>query len=508
MITRVRQSGRATSSRHGMALLFVLLLLSLTLGLSYAAMRSQSTAGMIQRNADRRGSARQAAITGLTMAMKKMQRSDWTGVGTSHAGSLSANESFLVTYTSGDTRLSSSDAEQPYRVTLLSTGYAADPNEPANIALYRVRAVVRFIPRKLADDTTDWQTMMNYTVYQWSWGGFTMAVPARIEGPVRIQAIMNFDWDYNWWGTPRNRFHTDLEKMRQNGRGDYRPFNGPVTLRKSWQFFNTVDTLNNDLGVTVIDASFQTMSGMTFPSALSTYKLYPGGKEYAVPLLPQMIQSVIYQPDPATNPAGLFFHIGSLDVGNDTTIRGTVVTAAGSGGRISVAGKRVRFEAVGLPSLYGTSDPIQLPVAMVADSFQVAAGAEVTINGLVTAYNSYEVLADNHTNITLAHQGKLIAQSIYFNGRSDWYKSDTWWNDRYAGFHNQENNATGIKYFPEWLKTTQGLDPNPRLTIKPDPATIRYHWHNPQNTIYVAGSQSNPNDHDLRWDLLDWEENP
>ena len=47
--------------RRGMALLMVLLLLSLTLGLSYAAMRSQATVSMIQRNSDRRANARQDA---------------------------------------------------------------------------------------------------------------------------------------------------------------------------------------------------------------------------------------------------------------------------------------------------------------------------------------------------------------------------------------------------------------------------------------------------------------
>lgn len=488
---------------RGMALLIVLLLLSLTLGLSYAAMRSQSTAGMIQRNADRRLAARQAAITGLTMALKKLQRTDWTGVDTSLSGSLSNYESFLVTYTSGDTRLTSSDAEQPYRVTLLSTGYAANPNEPANIALYRVRAIARFIPRKLADDSTDWQTMMNYTVYQWTTGSFTMAVPARIEGPVRIQAMMNFDWDYNWWGDPRDNFHEDLEKMRQKGMGDYRPFTGPITLNQSWQFFSTVSTLKNDLNLSVIDASSRTMSGMTFPSALSTYKLYPGGKTYTVPLLPQAIQSITYQADAATNPAGLFLRVGSLDIGNDTTIRGSLVTAAGSGGRVNVPGKRVHFDAVSLPAIQGTTDPIQLPVAVVADNFQVAAGADVTINGLVSTYGNFEVLPDKHTNITLAHQGKLIAQNVYFDGRSDWYQTDTWWSDRYREYHDQEGRSNGIKYFPDWLRVNKGLDPNPRLTIKPSTTTIRYHWHNPQNTIYVVNSA----DGGLRWDVVDWTEN-
>ncbi len=481
----------------------VLLLLSLTLGLSYAAMRSQSTAGMIQRNSDRRASARQAAITGLSMALKKMHRGDWTGVDTSLSGSLSASESFLVTYTAGDATLSAGDSDQPYRVTLLSTGYAIDSEHVQSIATYKVRAVVRLIPRKLADEPADWATMLNYTVYQWAFGGFTMTVPARIEGPVRIQAILNLDWNYDWWGNPRDNYHTDLEKMREAGQGDYRPFSGQVTLDKSWQWWDTINVLKDRLKLTVVDASMRTITGMTFPSTLSTYRLYPGGKTYAIPMLPRTIQAAVYQTDPATNPAGLYFRLGALDVGDDTTIRGTVITAANSGGRIYVPGKRVRIEAVGLPPLLGTTEPVQLPVAVVGESFQVGPNAEVAITGLISAYNNFEVLADSHTDITMSHQGKLIAQGIYFHGRTDWYKSSSWWNAQYTAFHAQEGLVNGIKYFPEWLKKYQGLDFAPRLTIKPDANPIRYHWHNPQNTIYVA----HPSDGGLRWDLLSWTEN-
>jgi hypothetical protein len=42
-----------------------------------------------------------------------------------------------------------------------------------------------------------------------------------------------------------------------------------------------------------------------------------------------------------------------------------------------------------------------------------------------------------------------------------------------------------------------------QLTIKPDTASVRYHWHNPQNTIYAALAS----DGGLCWDLLDWAEN-
>ncbi len=488
-----------------MAILMVLLLLSLTVGLCYTAMRTQATAAMVQRNSDRRASARQAAITGLTMAIKKMSRTDWAGVDASLNGSINTNDSFLVTYTTGDPRLASSDADYPYRVTLLSTGYSADPDQPQAIAIYRVRAVVRLIPRALSDEPTDWTTMMAYTVYQWAFGSFTMTAPARIEGPVRVQATLDFDWDYDWMGNPRDNYHDGLHDMQQAGRGDYRPFSGPITLDKSWQFFwDTVNVLTNDLGVTVNNASNRTISGMTFPYSLSTYRLYPGGKQYSVPQLPNSLQATAYQADPATNPAGLFFCPGSLTVNDDTTVCGTIVTPLGSGGRVYIAGKRIKLQAMNLPPLQGTTDAVQLPVAMVGDSFQVGPDADISITGLISAYYNFSVSADNHLDINMMYQGKLIAQNIYFNPRSDWNnKTAYWWSNQYYAFHAQESLPNGYKYFPEWLLKYQSLDYRPKLIIKPDAGSIRYHWYNPQNAIYVPL----PADGGLRWDLLDWTEN-
>ncbi len=461
-----------------MALLMVLLLLSLTVGLCYAAMRTQATSGMVQRNSDRRASARQAAITGLSIAMKKMCRNDWDGVDTTLIGSLGANDRFQVTYTTGDPRLASSDPDYPYRVTLLSTGYSADIDQPQAVAIYRVRAVVRLIPRNLADEPADWTTMMAYTVYQWTFGAFTMAVPARIEGPVRAQAVMNLALDYYWRGDPRDNFYKDLHAMQEAGRGDYRPFTGPVTLDKSWnQFFSDAsNVLTYYLGVTVNNASNRTVAGMTFPASLSTYRLYPGGKEYTVPQLPSTVQATTYQADPAANPAGLFQCLGTLTISDDTTIHGTIIMPQGGGGRLYVAGRRVTLQAVNLPPLEGTTNPVQLPVAIVGDSFQVGPNADLAITGLVSAYNSFEVLADNHLDINMSYQGKLIAQSISFDGRSDWYKSSYWWSHQYDTYHLQEYQFNGYKYFPEWLLRQQSLDYRPKLVIKPDPAAVRYHW--------------------------------
>jgi hypothetical protein len=491
--------------RRGMALLMVLLLLSVTLGLSYAAMRSLSTAGMIQRNSDRRAAARQAAVTGLAMALKKMHRSDWAGVDTSLTGSLSATETFSVTYTSGDPRVASTDADQPYRITLMSTGYSADPNQASNVAMYRVRAVVRFIPRQLADEPADWTNMMDYTVYQWTPGDFSMDLPFRIEGPVRIQATLALGWSYSWWSNPREQFFRDLNAMRIAKLGDYRPFTGPITWHDSSQlWWDTPAVLNTYLGVSTSDAFDKTVSGMTFPCTLSKYRLYPGGKAYNIPQLPRTIQGATYGPDPATNPAGLFYQTGPLDIGEKTTINGTIFTTTGSGGLITVKGSQISLNAVNLPALQGTTDPVQLPVAVVGNGFRIAAGTDLSIAGVVVTQYDFTVGSDGQAGIALTHSGKLVAQDVYVKVRTDWEsKADYWWDGQWAAWKSQKDATTGLKYFPEWLQKKTSLNPVPQLTIKPDSASIRYHWHNPDNSIYVAHAA----DGGLRWDLLDWTEN-
>jgi hypothetical protein len=497
------RANRPANRRRGMALLMVLLLLSLTVGLSYAAMRSQTTVSMIQRNSDRRASARQDAITGLSMAMKKMNRSDWTGVGTSLNGSLGSNDTFLVTYTSGDAQLSATDPDQPYRVTLLSTGYSADPEQVQSIAIYRVRAVVRFIPRKLSAEPANWLNMLTYTVYQWTAGTFTMMPPSRIEGNVCIQSALDLTSGYQWSGEPRKHYYAGLEQMRAANLGDYKPFNATLAINLIAQNGETKDLLQKSLLLTTVDTPANTIADMPFPSTVSTYCLYPGGKQYSVPQLPATLQSVTYQADPVNNPAGLFFHTGPLTVYDDSTINGTLITAANSGGQITISGKRIKFNAVSLPALQGDTQPVQLPALIVGDTFRVTQNAGVTINGMVATSLSLQIDADSQADITMSHVGSLIARNVIFSKRTNWDLWSVWWDNEYNLYKAQKGILNGYKYFPQWLQKACGFNLSPQLTIKPSSTPIRYHWHNPQNPIYVP----DPNDGGLRWDLLSWTEN-
>src|SRR5262245_40477564 len=92
----------AQSTRGGISVVVVLAILAVTLASSYAIMRSQFVSNRIQQNSNRYGLARQAAMIGLSAAMRAMEQSGWTGVNTTLAGTLNSQDSYSATFTAGD----------------------------------------------------------------------------------------------------------------------------------------------------------------------------------------------------------------------------------------------------------------------------------------------------------------------------------------------------------------------------------------------------------------------
>lgn len=487
--------------RPGVAVLVVLLLLSITLGLSYAAVRSQYTGLQIQRNADRRISARQAAVTGLTMAIKKMHTGSWQGVDTSISGSLGSDETFHVTYTTGDPSLSPEDPDYedfPYRVTLVSTGYAADPDNPASIATYRIRAVVRLIPRALADEPADWSGMQNYTVYQSKKDPFEVDIPCRLEGPVRVQGKLKIATHYPNAGDPWLRYLGDLDVMRLAGLPDYRPLNGPVDLPFIEQDSQHLFALRNKLGVTAVDAPVkEAASDWTRPTSLSSYQIYDGGPTYTIPIADGILEGVTLEPDPLTNPLGVYYRDTTITVRGNVTVRGSLFCRDDVG----IEGSDVHFQPVELPALAGSDSPVRLPAATCRNFFvEPSAGGGLT--GMLAVFDRFEIKKSPET-VQFAILGRVVTCNFCIKERQPW--ETLGWGEYYVDFLSQLGGGGSpiVPYFPVWMGY-QGRNPKPLLTIKPDPTPVRYHWHNAQNPVYVP----HPDDDGLRWDLLEWTESP
>ena len=489
-----------TTRRRGVAVFVVLMLIALTLSLSYAMVRTQSVSFMIQNNADRRLSAQQTAVTGMSIALKKMQQSDWAGFGSTLNGTISTTDSFTAVYTFGDPTLTAASSDYndyPFRGTIAVAAKSADPLNPQNIATYQITSVVRLVPRQLSDEPTDWNTMQQYSFYQSDVDRFEVDIPCQITGTVRIQGMLliapHYPDSYDaWWYYLR-----DLYNMQAwGGLPDYRPFTGKVYLPYSGQDVTHLDALRSTLAVpTVNTAPKSPSSDWVNLSGVSTYQLYPGGPVYNIPQVPAILQSTTLGPDPLTNPLGIYYCNSSLTIKNDVTIRGSLICK----NNLIIDGTNVDFEPVELPGLFGAGTSVRLP-AITCQKFNIKATATTgKINGLVAVFNAFTIEKASETQ-SFPIIGRVIAKQFLIQERTPWDTID--WNYYYYfAFWNQ--NPFISHFFPVFMGN-KGRNPKPLLTIKPDTVPITYHWPTPNSSVFMI----NPADGALRWELVKWTENP
>src|SRR2546425_11661921 len=133
---------------RGIAVVMVLGLLAITIAISYATLRGQGTTTQLARNNSRSLEARAAARSGIAAALRKISENAWGGVGSTLNSGVTANSSYFVTFTTGDTKLTSTDpsySEWPFRLTIESTGFASDPLNSAIQSQYKSRCVVQLL---------------------------------------------------------------------------------------------------------------------------------------------------------------------------------------------------------------------------------------------------------------------------------------------------------------------------------------------------------------------------
>jgi hypothetical protein len=483
------------------AVLIVLLLLSITLGLSYAMVRSQTTALQIQQNANVRVSARRAALTGLSIGLKKIHTGAWcygAGVNTTLSGSIGDYQGYQVSYAAGDPSLAVDDPDYPYRVTILSTGTATDPTDPERTCRHQARAVVRLAPRSVPDEPIDWPKMQQYTVYQWKNDPFEIDIPCRFENGGRVQGRLKIATHYPndddaWW-----RYLGDLNAMRLAGYRDCRPFNGPVVLPYNEQDGKYLFALTNKLGVAAIDTPVdEAASDWTQPGSFTHYQVYPGGPVYTVPWVDSSLQNTTLEPDPTTNPLGLFYRDGDVTIWDNVTVRGSFFC----GHDVRIEGANVHFQPVELPALVGSEGSLRVP-AVSCHKLLVKPGAGGSLTGLAAVFDEFTIEKSPAT-LKFALTGRAIVKKLFVKEREPWQAEN--WNDRYDEFVAQLSGGEGpvVPYFPVWMGT-RGYDPRPLITFKPDPGPVTYHWKKPYDPIYVP----HPDDDGLRWNLVEWTDRP
>lgn len=493
----------AAAARRGMTVLVVMLMISITLALSYAMLRSEATDVQIQSNSHRAQAAHQAALTGLAAGLRRMHRSDWIGVDVETTYSLSSTESYTLTYTTGDPSLGPAHpdfAQWPYRVTLLSVGTAADPSNPQLVSTHRVQAVLQLVPRAVTAGPSDWAATLAYTIYQTGWQDAVFHTPLRIEGNLRLQGDFELSSGYLWLTDPKTRYYSDLAAMYAQGVADYRPFTGQISIPNSRIDSTTRSILTSSLGLTVNNIASTSASSLSLLDSLLVYQLYPGGVWYAIPQLTGTVQNTQLAPDPYTNPLGVYFAAGRVTLGDNVTLQGTLLGSDD----VEVASTSVTLAPFDAPNVAGASGPLRLPTVAVRDDFVVKSTGGGTTTGVVIAGDRFEISRGAQT-AAFDLRGRIVAAELLFDERSNWDLMSGIWALSYTGFLTQLTNppASRVNHYPLWLQN-YGLSNQPHLTIRPETTTYRSHWQDLTQPIYVPAS----GDQGLQWNLVSVKDNP
>jgi len=499
------------STRRGVAVLLVLAILSVSLAITYAVMRSQSVMARVQQNAGTHMTAHDAAITGMSIALRKMHKSDWAGVGSSLNGNLGPDTSYEVTYTTGDPSLEDPNnpgspdpthpdyEDWPYRVTIQSTGIAATPGESTAPAEHTVRAVVRFVPRALGTQPSAWDEINAYTMYQYDNVDSYIHTPARISGPVRLRGALEVSPDYNWLDPVRDQYLGDLVTMYDNGGEDRRVLTGPLTLPSGYIPSTVLSLLQSVMQIPVSNGSSSTLSGWNYPGSINTYRLYPGGKLYNVASLPSLLSGQSLGPDPDTNPAGLFYNSGDVDIEDEVSITGTIV----AGLRVNLDGQNISIQAAALPALQDTSETVNLPIVIAGDDLRALDECQATLNGLVAVWDLFEVpsITASEEDMSFTLVGRLVFREMRIERRGAWDLTKNAWNGLYDDFQDNLSSADPIPYFPTYLESL-GYSMEPKIAFSEPESAVVYHWITDGQSIYAPAS----GDEGLMWNLIDWKD--
>jgi hypothetical protein len=509
-----------------MAVLLVLLVLGIALVMAYGAMRVQSTAEQIQQNSIRRGDARQVAMTGLSEGLRGMNLTGWVGVGQSFSVSLNTTDRYTVVYATGDPDLtltpsSITDADvvikpellrYPYRVTVIAKGYSRDPGTGVEVS-HSARAVVELSAR---EDGTDRATLADkwdkfldpvrkFVVYQREIDEFSIHMPLKINGNVRIRGPLELNEDYNDWDDVGDRYLNGLRLLRgssTNPADDDRPIAGELVWTPAAQSGTIVSWMVSKLGLT------QTAPGLAdnvpVPGVVDVpdtpkYQLFPGGELY-VPT--ELTSDVTTSPtiNPLTNPLRIMYRTSDVRLRSNVNLQGTVVASGPTG--ITLDGTNIRVDPVNQPMIGSQDSAVQLP-SIVATNLRHAAERNAILSGIVSVDNEFRIDSGSlATSLTVA--GKLIAKRIRVRDRTEWDAED------WGLLGDLLNTVLGL-LVPDKDVPSLGEDYQPRIVFQgPDAGTpeVDYHWHKRilygDEPLYKEASTGSG----LRWNIVSWKDSP
>ncbi len=332
-------------------MILVMLAIGFSLALTYGFMRTQVASMQLTQNEIRRDLALEAARTGISACLLRMQDPAWVGLSDTYSKITQQDSTNLVTcavtysvVTAGQVA-GLADAELPLHVCLTSTGTWSSPRDSTLTAKRTIKAVVRLMPRlpgrtvRAGDVATATDLTINPAGYQATLP-YTLTATmnksdslnfdpgTRIEGPVWVgknQSLSLFNSEY-WSGSIRDSMLTEIgNQYGATSSANFvhpHPLNGPITFGKSpsGSLQSDLNKLKTPWSVTSNKASVDSMD----TNQWLTYRIYDRGPVYQATTVSSSLTNVTLRPS-AANPLGVFYCSGNLDVYNQVIVQGTLV---------------------------------------------------------------------------------------------------------------------------------------------------------------------------------------
>ena len=433
--------------RRGVSLVIVMIAISMSMALTYAALSSQARGVQVRQNVNRREMARQAAESGVSITLNTLQTSAWSGVTTALSGTLSSDKLGSTSYTiefrtidgqtsptayptgQGQTTLSGSSAffnstsnglssssadtaaiatRQAFQLLIRSTGKWASLTDPLDFVSEIVEVGIELQPRVpgrqiLAPDisqatdvlasTAGYDTIQNYALFASSGSSSSASLilepGQRIDGPTWLkQGVLILDgpkWKIN---TVQNAFLLSTGTLLTTNSG------GTVSLLHPHPFGGPITMASSFTATELADLSLLNVPRVTASSTPVTptitfanwksYQLYQGSFSYpAETLSSSTISNIVLRPS-LRNPLGVFYREGALAIGDNVVVQGTIVCS----GTLTFSGHNVLVASVNWRdsvggALVSNADLFPRMPAIVAQSLSVSTNSRASIDGAV-----------------------------------------------------------------------------------------------------------------------------
>lgn len=426
--------------RRGASLIAVMLVLSTSIVMAIAFLHSQTTALIAASNGLKTSFARKSAETGLAAALDVMQTPSWGGVTDVLAAEVGRNAegawSYRVTFepVAGDGseigaataalmvkvrsegRWQSLESSRPVTRTLLAT-LKLSPRLPGRPS--RDGDLVEANDR--ADDVFGFTAAREFAVFVTDNSDALFVKPqTRIDGNVAVGGRMDF---YGGLACDANELAELFAGLgRDNGGGA--GATSPHPLAGQVSFDESVDSATTD-ALTRLQVPYTQTGAFALPAfdptRFQTYRLYGGGFDYQAQLVGSTLANVSLGPT-SSNPLGIFYCNGSVTVGSNVEIRGTLVASSNvtfEGVNIAIAPFDWRNGSGGTPVVDRSYWPI-LPAVVSGGNVTTLASSRVYLVGGVLTTQDFIVNTPDYVedSALLNYDGTATAKPLG-GGRSE-----------------------------------------------------------------------------------------